>query len=147
MFARRKRLASKAVKVGAEDFRAGNFILHPEGDHIKVTDINGVVSHRIHRGTAKGSLLDIMLRSARDGEGDAVEHCKTYVAVMHEVLSCVPDGDFFLALHDAVQSCVDRHPEVYGIKPDISEQEDAEILDDERGFREEVETLREDADA
>ena len=116
--------------------RVGNFELIQEKEHIKVKDINGIVSHRISLDTPKG----ILLRMAVDN--DSVNWLQGYVTCMFNVLSCVPDEAFLEEINRSAVNCVLRHPELYGIKEDFSDTEDAEILKGQKELNEAFESLK-----
>lgn len=116
--------------------RVGNFELIQEKEHIKVKDINGIASHRISLDTPKG----ILLRMAVDN--DSVNWLQGYVTCMFNVLSCVPDEAFLEEINRSAVNCVLRHPELYGVKEDISDAEDAEILKDQKELNEAFESLK-----
>ena len=121
----------RKLKISKKDVRVGNFAFHAESDFVKVYDINNIMSHRISTLTPKGKILAMALE-----DRDANERwLMNYVAVMFNVLSCVPDPEFFADLNRAAEACLSRHKDLYGIKEDISEEEDAAILDGERNFQ------------
>lgn len=128
----------KTPKVSGKDRRVGNFIYHREEDYIKVFDINGVISHRYSILTSKGmSLLSIY----EDGNETALQN---YAVVMFNVLGCVPDGEFLQKVNEAALECINRHPELYGLKKDIGKEEDDAILQEERELEEAKEEIRKD---
>lgn len=116
------------VKLQRGDVRVGNFIFHAENEHFKFTDINGVFSLRVSGWTPVG----MMMRAALDSPGENETFLHNYASVMYNALSAVPDMDFLGAVNGAAMDAVGRHKELYGIKDEITPEEDAGILQEER---------------
>ena len=129
------------VKLGPNDVRVGNFIYHDEKDHIKIVDINDTVSHRISKFIAKGQVIVAAMVSAEDAQKRFLEN---YAVVTFNLLSCVPDQQLFMEVNASSVNCINRHPEIYGIKEKIGEKEDAEILNEERELNEALEEAKKD---
>lgn len=125
------------VKVGPFDIRCGNMIYHDEPDFIKIQDINGIVSQRINKHIAKGQVLEIAMKAAKTDEKQ-MRFLENYAVVSFNYLSCVPDAELLAKVNEASCACIERHPEIYGIKKDISEKEDSEIIKEERELKEAV---------
>ena len=70
-----------------------------------------------------------MLMSVIDDGGEAF--LGNYAAVMYNTICCVPDVEFLTDLQGAVRDCLNRHKDLYGLKDDITEEEDAKILREE----------------
>lgn len=120
------------VKLDKRDYRVGNFVYSDEGDYIKMQDINRTVVHRIEKRIAKGQLLDMMLSAPEEHK----KGLECYAVMMYNVLCVVPDPVFYNDMSSAVLACVNRHKNIYGIKEDISDEEDKAILREEREFHE-----------
>ena len=118
-----------------EQYRSGNFKIILGDGGVTVSDLSGGVSHSVSDDIAKGVFLRLM---AKDEYEDWLE---AYGAVMHLVVSTVPDMEFLNALQDAALSCVDRHKDLYGINPDISKEDDDLILAEQKEIAEELEEL------
>lgn len=127
------------VKLDKRDVRVGNFVYTREDDHIRVQDISRTVSHRIEKRIPKGQLLDIWL-SSPDEHRNALT---AYAVVTFNYLCAVPDPALWDEVNRAVVACVNRHKDIYGIKDDISQEEDAAVLKEERGLHDAVEEIRE----
>lgn len=127
------------VKLDKRDIRVGNFVYTKEPDHIKVQDISLTITHRINRHIAKGQLLEMMLEDSKKYENDL----RNYAVLMYNLLCTVPDASFYEDINTAVLSCINRHKDVYGIKEDITPDEDAKILQEERELHEAVEDIKE----
>ena len=123
------------VKLEKGDRRVGNFVYSREKAHVKLQDIGGLFSFRVGEQLLAGQ----MLMSVIDDGGEAF--LGNYAAVMYNTICCVPDVEFLTALQGAVRDCLNRHKDLYGIKEDITEEEDAKIL------REEVELAEAEAEA
>lgn len=118
-----------------EQYRSGNFKIILGEDGVTVSDLMDGVSHKVSDDIAKGVFLRLM---AKD---DYEEWLEAYGAVMHLVISTVPDMEFLNALQTAALECVDRHKDLYGINPDISKEDDDLILAEEKELSEELEQL------
>lgn len=123
------------MKLGKGDKRVGNFIYHLESDHIKISDINGVITHRHSLFTSNGMGLETIFKD------DNVQAMENYAVVMFNVIGCFPDGEFLAAINKAAVECIQRHPEIYGVDPEISEEKDAEILKEEKELKESMDVL------
>ncbi len=118
------------VALDKRDFRVGNFVYTREPEHIKVQDIGQVVAHRISLNIAKGQLLDMML-SDKEKYAKMLE---MYAVSMYNVLSVAPDMEFYEQVYKATEDCAKRHRDLYGIKENISDEDDAKILKEERAL-------------
>ncbi len=126
------------LKLGKNDVRVGNFVYTAEPDHIKVQDISLTVTHRIGRNIAKGQLLAFWLE---DPEKNG-RNLRNYAALMYNLLCTVPDADFYNDIHGAALRCVNRHKDLYGLKDDIADEEDAKIVEEEKGLHDAVEEIK-----
>lgn len=129
------------LKLDKRDVRAGNFVFTLEPDYIKVQDISLTVTHRISRNIARGQLLGMLLAEPEKYARDL----RNYAALMFNLLCTVPDAEFYDDIYRASVRCVNRHKDIYGIKDDITEDEDAQIVREERELHEAVEEIKEKA--
>lgn len=118
------------VKLEKGDRRVGNFVYHREPAHYKLQDIGGLVSVRISNALLAGR----MIAEVMDDGGENFLH--NYAASVYNVMGCVPDVEFLGELNKCVRECINRHKELYGIKDDLTEAEDAIILKEERELAE-----------
>lgn len=126
------------IKLQRGDVQVGNFVFHAEKEHYKVQDINGVFSLRLY-----GSMpAAMMMRTALSDTQGNENFLHGYAAVMYNVLSCVPDEEYLKAINEAAVACVNRHKEFYGIKDDVTAEEDAAIVKEEKELDEAVEEAR-----
>lgn len=128
------RVEDGKLVLGIADRRVGNFVYSVEEGHIVVGDIGGCFIHRVSRGSLKGRFLEYAIEDSADAT------LEMYACVMYNVIGCVPDAEFLMVLNEAANACYGRHPELYSVDPNISDEEDAEILE---GVRETMETERE----
>lgn len=126
------------VKLQRGDVQVGNFVFHAEKEHYKVQDINGVFSLRLYGGMPAAMMMRTGLSDPQGNES----FLHGYAAVMYNVLSCVPDEEYLRAVNEAAIACVNRHKEFYGIKDDVTAEEDAAIVKEERELDEAVEEAR-----
>lgn len=126
------------MKLQRGDVRVGNFVFHAEKEHYKVQDINGVFSLRLYGGMPAAMMMRTGLSDPQGNEN----FLHGYAAVMYNVLSCVPDEEYLKAVNEAAIACVNRHKEFYGIKDDVTAEEDAAIVKEEKELEEAVEEAR-----
>lgn len=131
---------SRKFKINKSDMQVGNFVYHIEKDAVKVSDISGVVSHRISTLIPKGQFI---LGAIKEKQTKWLE---AYAVVMFNALSCVSDEQFLTDVNKAAVDCISRHPQLYGLKPDIDKAEDDKILQNEKEVHEAVESLKEGAE-
>ena len=117
--------------------RIGNFVFKNESEHIKITDINSNLSHRISKTLNVGRMLEIAFKERHE------QYLGNYAAMVWLFSNIVTDEQFFLDIDKACMDCVGRHKEFYGIKEDITPAEDDEILEEAKAVYEAVEELRE----
>lgn len=129
------------LKLDKRDVRVGNFVFTLEPNHIKVQDISLTVTHRISRNIARGQLLGMFLAEPEKYERDL----RNYAALMFNLLCTVPDAEFYDDIYRASVRCVNRHKDIYGIKDDITEDEDAQIVREERELHAAMEEIKEKA--
>lgn len=109
----------------------GNFVIHTENDHYKIQDINSTFSVRAAIITPIGQLIKAALVNLKGGDENSESFLHDYCAVFYNVLSVAPDYEFLGAIQKAAVDCLNRHKDMYGIKDDISKEEDDRILKEE----------------
>lgn len=124
------------VKLEKGDRRVGNFVYSREKAHVKLQDIGGLFSFRVSDGLLAGRMMMEVL----DDGGEAF--LGNYAAVMYNTICCVPDVEFLTALQTAVRDCLNRHKDLYGLKDDLTDDEDAKILKEEVELAEAEEEVR-----
>jgi len=142
-----KRKNKNKVKVQKGDVRVGNFIFHNEAHFIKLSDINSLFNLRISKDTIPGRLLQGGMDGGKKGDEVRENYLHNYAAVMFNTLLCVPDNDFLAALNTAVLSSVDRHKDIYGYGEDVTDEEDAKILAEEKEYYEAIEGAKKEVGA
>lgn len=126
------------LKLSKGERQVGSFVYKREPEHVKIMDINGTVTHRISsRFLQSGRLLDMQL----DHKEDVFLH--NYAAMIYNLSGVLPDEEFMVAIDNACRACVNRHKEYYGIKENISAEEDKEILEESKQVYDAVEELKE----
>lgn len=120
----------KIVKLDANEYQVGNFIFKEEEKHIKIMDINSQLTHRVGNHLNVGRLLELAFKSKDDS------FLKAYATMLWEFSNIIPDKEFMEEIDKACVACVSRHKEFYGIKEDISKEEDDKILKEEKETRE-----------
>lgn len=125
------------LKLSKCDKRVGNFVLSVENGHYKLQDIGGLFSVRVSTALIAGRMIQECM-----GDAESSNFLHNYAAVMYNVACCVPDIEFLGELQKAVTECVNRHKDLYGLKEDISDEEDAKILREEVELAEAEEEVR-----
>lgn len=125
------------LKLSKDERQIGSFIYKKEAEHIKITDINGGVTHRISRKMLmSGRLLDIQLSNKE------TTFLHNYATMVYNFSGVLPDEEFMVAVNNACIACINRHKEFYGIKEDITSEQDKEILEEARETYEAIEELK-----
>lgn len=110
------------IRLGRNEHRYGNFIYKVEEGHIKIFDINSALTHRVSRSLNVGRMIEVAIAEKREN------WLHNYASMVWLFSNIVTDEQFFLDVDRACVECVNRHKEFYGIKEDISVEEDNEIL-------------------
>ena len=116
------------LKLSSDDVRVGNFVIHTEKEHYKIRDINSVFSFRCANFTPIGQLFKAAILNMKSGDKNSENFIHDYCAVMYNVLSVAPDYEFLSDAQKCALDCLNRHKDLYGIKDDISKEEDDKIL-------------------
>lgn len=133
------------IKLDANEKRVGNFVVRDEDTHMKVMDIGQVFTHRADKRTPVGMFLESCYKNLATDESTG-KGLANWMAVMFTAFSVVPDVDFLTAVMDASKACMERHPEAYGMpKQDVTDEEDARIIQEEREIAEFEEEVKEKA--
>ena len=125
------------LKLSKDERQIGNFIYKNEPEHIKICDINSQMTHRVAKHLNIGRMLEMALKERKD------QYLANYAAMTWLFSNIVTDEQFFLDIDKACVDCVNRHKEFYGIKEDITTEEDAEILQEAKETYEAIEELKE----
>lgn len=126
----------KIIRLDANERRVGNFIYRMGENHVKVLDIGSMMTHRVCRRLNVGRLLE----SALDGKNDGF--LAGYATMMWQMSCVMPDIEFMKDINAACAACVDRHKDFYGVKENVTKEEDDKILNEEREMHDVVEKLR-----
>lgn len=124
------------LKLSKGERQIGNFVWKNEAEHIKITDINSNLSHRVSKTLNVGRMLEMALKEKHDS------YLGNYAAMVWLFSNIVTDEQFFLDIDKACVDCVNRHKEFYDIKEDITSKQDAEILQEAKETYEAIEQLK-----
>ena len=124
------------LKLSKDERQFGNFIIKNEAEYVKITDINGNMSHRLSKNLNMGQMLAIAIKDKQTA------WLENYSALVWLFSNIVTDEQFFLDINKACEDCVNRHPDLYGIKPDVTAEEDAEMLKETKETQEFIEELK-----
>ena len=124
------------LKLSKDERRIGNFIYKNEPEHIKICDINSNMTHRVSKHLNIGRMLEMALKEKQDN------WLANYAAMTWMYSTIVTDEQFFLDIDRACVECVNRHKEFYGIKEDITPEQDKEILEESKEVYGAIEELK-----
>ena len=124
------------LKLSKGERQIGNFVWKNEAEHNKITDINSNLSHRVSKTLNIGRLLEMALKERHDN------YLGNYASMVWLFSNIVTDEQFFLDIDKACVDCVNRHKEFYGIKEDITPEQDKEILQEVKETYDAIEELK-----
>lgn len=124
------------LKLSKGERQIGNFVWKNEAEHIKITDINSNLSHRVSKTLNIGRMLEMALKERHDN------YLGNYASMVWLFSNIVTDEQFFLDIDKACVDCVNRHKEFYGIKEDVIPEQDKEILQEAKETYDAIEELR-----
>ena len=124
------------LKLTKDEKQFGNFIIKNESEYVKITDINGNLSHRVSKQLNIGQMLSIALKDKQ------TTWLENYSALVWFFSNIVTDEQFFVDINRACEDCAMRHPELYGMKKDIAPEEDREIVEESRQVYDSIEQLK-----
>ena len=124
------------LKLSKDERQIGNFVYKNELEHIKICDINSQMTHRVAKHLNIGRMLEMALKERQD------TYLANYAAMTWLFSNIVTDEQFFLDIDKACVDCVNRHKEFYGIKEDITKEQDKEILQEAQETYEAIEELK-----
>lgn len=125
------------LKLGKNERRYGNFVVKNEEHHFKICDIHSNMTHRVSKELMIGKYLE---EAWQKKASSFLEHYASMVWVFSNMIA---DQQFFLDMDKVMRDCVERNKGLYNIEENISEEEDAKILQEQREIHEEIEKLKE----
>lgn len=131
----------KKRRLSKGEIQLGGFLIKNEEAYIKISDASGYMSHRVSKFLNIGKMLDMALAEKQ------TKFLEDYCALVWITSNVMPDSQFFLDVDKACVDCLNRHKDYYGIKEDISEGEDRQILVEQKEMLEDIEKLKEEAEA
>ena len=142
------RIKNGKVKLDACERRVGNFIIRDENEHVKVSDLNQLFTHRASKRTPIGMFLkqcfDALASDESTGKG-----LGNWLAVIFTAFSVVPDPEWLTDVYSASEACMKRHPEAYGYPAgEPTEEEDAAAVQEVKEmmeFEEQVKQMPDEA--
>ena len=124
------------LKLSKDERQIGSFIWKNEAEHIKICDINSAMTHRISKDLNIGRMMEMALKDRQDN------WLGNYASMVWLFSNIVTDEQFFLDIDKACVDCVNRHKEFYGIKEDITPEQDKEILEESKEVYDAIEELK-----
>lgn len=132
------------IKLEKGEIRIGNYVLKEEKEHIKIQDINGMISWRFNSAfIGKGMFYKEMIARVKEGAEFAEDALKNVIFTDHYVLSAVLDPDSMIEIVKTTTEQIKKHPELYGLDPDMADEDDEKQLDAVK----DLETLQEEISA
>lgn len=125
------------LKLSRDERQIGSFVFKNEETHIKICDINSALTHRVSKHLNIGRMLEVALKDRQD------KWLEGYATMTWLYSNIVTDEQFFRDINRACEDCVNRHKDFYGIKDDITSEQDKEILDEVQGAQEAIAELKE----
>lgn len=124
------------LKLSKDERQVGNFVYKNEPEHIKICDINSQMTHRVGKHLNIGRFLEMGLKEKDDNS------LTNYATLLWLFSNILPDVEFVKDINKACTDCVNRHKDFYGIKEDITPEEDKEILKESKEVYEAIEELK-----
>lgn len=118
-------------------YQVGNFIYINEDNHVTIMDINSLVVHKVSKDLNIGRLLALALERMNEN------FLRWYAAILWQFSNCLMDTQFLQDFTSVWLCCVNRNKEFYGIKEDITKEEDDKILNEERELKETLDMAEE----
>lgn len=122
------------------EVRVGNFFWKAESDGmVKLTELSGLLVHRVSDGIPIGALLSDAVSRALAGEGKAGDFLHLYASLVYLFSTVVPmvttgddgaaDYNFWQEAHAFLHRAADRSKALYGMRDDPSPEEEKETID------------------
>lgn len=124
------------LKLAKNERQYGNFVIKDEEGHVKISDINGNLTHRISKSLLMGGMLEMGLKEKH------TNWLHSYASLVWLFSNTATDEQFFLDINKVCEDCTKRHPDIYGIKEGITSEEDAAILQEAKETYEAIEELK-----
>jgi hypothetical protein len=124
------------LKLSKDERQIGNFVFKNEPEYIKICDINSQITHRVAKHLNIGRFLEMGLKEKDDNS------LANYATLLWLFSNILPDVEFVNDIDKACGACVNRHKEFYGIKEDITPEQDKEILEESKEVYEAIEELK-----
>lgn len=126
------------VKLERDEIRVGNFFFKLEPEHIKVQDLNSLMTFRVGRRRAIGIWLENTLKLKEDGH----ETLRVYAATIWTFLCMVPDNEAIKGIVELTKAAIERHPDWYGYKPSDDDKENADAAQEVKEMAEFEESVK-----
>lgn len=125
------------VKLTSVDTKIGEFVVsrYKERLQIQTTSKNWALS--IDNDMLIARLIDLFIEDGRK------EDLHMIVVCLYNSTCVIPDSEYLNALTDGVIACMNRHKDLYG-QQDVSDEEDAKIIDELKKDHQAAELLKED---
>ena len=124
------------LKLSKDERQVGTFVYKNETEYIKICDINSQMTHRVGKHLNIGRFLEMGLKEKDDNS------LTNYATLLWLFSNILPDVEFVKDINKACTDCVNRHKDFYGIKEDITPEEDKEILQEAKETYDAIEELK-----
>lgn len=124
------------LKLSKDERQIGNFVIKNESEYVKICDINSQMTHRVSKSLNIGKMLEMAFKEREN------LFLENYIALVWVFSNITPDPQFVTDIDRACTDCVNRHKDFYGIKEDITPEEDKEILQEAKEVYDAIEELK-----
>lgn len=131
-----KVLKDGSLKLSQIDLRVGNFVFSNFADAIGFSDIARRVQTRVSKETFIGQMLTQAVLEKRK------TFLRNYGTMLFYIVGLAPDDQFIKEAFAAAESCIKRHPDLYGTPPAQSEEKDQKIIQEEKELHEFAEEIK-----
>lgn len=124
------------LKLSKDERQIGNFVIKNESEYVKICDINSQMTHRVSKSLNIGKMLEMAFKEREN------QFLENYIALVWVFSNITPDPQFVTDIDKACTACINRHKDFYGIKEDITPEEDKEILQEAKEVYDAIEELK-----
>lgn len=122
------------------DIQVGNFIFSQDDNFIYLQDINEAAFFKLRKmSSTAAQYIEILLKDEKKNETAlGLEAATAYL-----YLTTVKDSQCIEKIINSLAECINRHKDLFNIRENISEEENKQIINDQKDFYSAVEKLSE----
>ena len=121
------------AKMEPGEVRFGNYFIKEEAEHMKVTDINAVMTFRVRKAVPVGAFILQTVEASKGSDEDFSRGMENYLTVLYATLCTIPDQQFLGEIYSAAEACMKRHTEAYGLPREEAMTEEAQCAAEKEG--------------